>query len=184
VQHQRLAQTIDTELNFVLHDACYFLMKSNNFDNLLLAKAESVWSTPPQNEARINAAFATKSNILLIFSAKNSQSFQGFARVSAESNKNYPPLPWVLPVGLSAKALSSVFTLDWISRSELPYSKVRHIRNSLNMDQPVHVGRDGQEVDAALVRQYAGCLASIGSQPMHRGLDRKLKSLFSYEALT
>ena len=44
------------------------------------------------------------------------KSVTGFARVSAESNKSYPPLPWVLPVGLSAKALSSVFTLDWICR--------------------------------------------------------------------
>jgi len=45
-----------------------------------------------------------------------SRNVAGFARVSAESHKSYPPLPWVLPVGLSAKALSSVFTLDWICR--------------------------------------------------------------------
>jgi len=52
-----LAQTMLAELKLITHDASYFLLKSNNFDNLLLAKAESVWSTPPQNEARINTAF-------------------------------------------------------------------------------------------------------------------------------
>jgi len=48
---------VPAELKLITHDACYFLLKSNNFDNLLLAKAESVWSTPPQNELRINSAF-------------------------------------------------------------------------------------------------------------------------------
>lgn len=50
-------KNMPTELKLITHDASYFLLKSNNFDNLLLAKAESVWSTPPQNEARINIAF-------------------------------------------------------------------------------------------------------------------------------
>jgi len=50
-------KTVPAELKLITHDACYFLLKSNNFDNLLLAKAESVWSTPPQNELRINNAF-------------------------------------------------------------------------------------------------------------------------------
>lgn len=53
----RTAKTVPAELKLLTHDASYFLLKSNNFDNLLLAKAESVWSTPPQNEVRINNAF-------------------------------------------------------------------------------------------------------------------------------
>jgi len=57
VSHVRHTKEIPTELKLVTHDACYFLLKSNNFDNLLLAKAESVWSTPPQNEVRINNVF-------------------------------------------------------------------------------------------------------------------------------
>ena len=41
---------------------------------------------------------------------------KGYARVAAESDKNHPPIRWVLPPGLSAKALSGVFKLDWINR--------------------------------------------------------------------
>jgi len=50
-------KNVPADLKLITHDACYFLLKSNNFDNLLLAKAESVWSTPPQNEVQINNAF-------------------------------------------------------------------------------------------------------------------------------
>jgi hypothetical protein len=41
---------------------------------------------------------------------------EGFARIAAESDRNHPPIHWVLPPGLTAKTLSGVFTLDWISR--------------------------------------------------------------------
>jgi len=54
------SKNMPAELKLITHDASYFLLKSNNFDNLLLAKAESVWSTPPQNEARINIAFKVR----------------------------------------------------------------------------------------------------------------------------
>jgi len=69
--HDICAKNVPAELKLLTHDASYFLMKSNNFDNLLLAKAESVWSTPPQNEAHINIAFkvckysCSLSNLLL-----------------------------------------------------------------------------------------------------------------------
>jgi len=37
---------------------------------------------------------------------------------------------------------------DCYFRDELPFSQVHHLRNSLNMDRPVHVGRDGLVSDA------------------------------------
>jgi len=40
----------------------------------------------------------------------------GFARIVDESTKDHPPIRWVLPQGLSARALSGVFKLDWINR--------------------------------------------------------------------
>lgn len=50
-------QSMPRELKILLNDARYFLIRSSNFDNLLLAKSESVWSTPPHNETRLNDAF-------------------------------------------------------------------------------------------------------------------------------
>jgi len=42
--------------------------------------------------------------------------FVGFARLATVSDKNHPPIRWVLPVGMSARSLSGVFTVDWINR--------------------------------------------------------------------
>lgn len=55
--------------------------------------------------------------MILIFSVKESGAFQGFARINGPSQKDGPRIAWVLPPGISAKALSGVFKLDWVSRS-------------------------------------------------------------------
>ena len=60
--------------------------------------------------------FQENTTVILIFSVRESGSFQGFARVNGSSIKDGPKINWVLPPGISAKALSGVFKLDWISR--------------------------------------------------------------------
>jgi len=46
-----------SKLRYIFRDARYFLIKSNNHENVSLAKAKGVWSTPPINESRLNGAF-------------------------------------------------------------------------------------------------------------------------------
>ena len=103
-----------TKLNYLFRDARFFVVKSNNAENVSLAKSRGVWSTPPQNEARLNKAFDEVRNVLLIYSVKESGKFSGFARLSAQSART--PIPWVLPPGLSARALGGVFKIDWICK--------------------------------------------------------------------
>ncbi|ESP05545.1 hypothetical protein LOTGIDRAFT_228083 [Lottia gigantea] len=136
-----------SKIKYVFRNACYFLIKSNNHENVALAKAKGVWSTPPQNEARLNQAFREYDNVILIFSVKESGRFQGFARVSEEATKDHPPIRWVLPPGMSARALSGVFKLDWITRHDLSFTKVNHLHNPWNDNLPVKIGRDGQEIE-------------------------------------
>ena len=57
----------------------------------------------------------TELDILSQFVAYNLL-FAGFARLTTESDKNHPPIRWVLPAGMPARSLSGVFTLDWINR--------------------------------------------------------------------
>ena len=66
-----------TKLNYLFRDARFFVMKSGNEDNVALAKAKGVWSTPPQNEAKLNHAFEECRNVLLLFSVKESGKFAG-----------------------------------------------------------------------------------------------------------
>lgn len=64
--------------------------------------------------------------MILIFSVRESGSFQGFARINGPSVKDGPKINWVLPPGISAKALSGVFKLDWISRYVMLYSDLNY----------------------------------------------------------
>jgi len=135
-----------TKLNYLFRDARFFLVKSNNAENVSLAKSKSVWSTPPQNEAKFNQAFLESRNVLLIFSVKESGKFCGLARLATESRRDGAKVSWVLPPGLSAKALGGVFKIDWICTGDLSFNKVSHLYNPWNEGKPVKIGRDGQEL--------------------------------------
>lgn len=136
-----------TKLNYLFRDTRFFLIKSNNADNVALSKSKNVWSTLPQNEANLNQAFKESRNVLLIFSVNESGKFAGFARMSGQSRRDIPQVAWVLPPSISVKALGGVFELDWICRKELSFVCTAHLYNSWNDGKPVKIGRDGQEIE-------------------------------------
>lgn len=142
-----------TKLNYLFRDARFFVIKSNNAENVTLSKAKGVWSTLPQNETKLNQAFKESRNVLLIFSVKESGRFAGFARLHGESRHDVNPISWVLPPGLSAKALGGVFKVDWVCRKELPFSATMHLYNPWNEGKPVKIGRDGQEIEPRVAEE-------------------------------
>lgn len=149
------AKTYDyiTMLNYLFRDTRFFVIKSNNAENVTLSKAKGVWSTLPQNEANLNQAYRESRNVILIFSVKESGRFAGFARLHSESRHDVAPISWVLPAGLSAKALGGVFKVDWICRKELPFSSTLHLYNPWNEGKPVKIGRDGQEIEPRVAEE-------------------------------
>ncbi|XP_011299102.1 YTH domain-containing protein 1 [Fopius arisanus] len=142
-----------TKLNYLFRDARFFIIKSNNAENITLSKAKGVWSTLPQNEANLNQAYKESRNVLLIFSVKESGKFAGFARLSTESRRDGAPISWVLPPGLSAKALGGVFKVDWVCRKELPFTSTLHLYNPWNDGKQVKIGRDGQEIEPRVAEE-------------------------------
>lgn len=142
-----------TKLNYLFRDTRFFLIKSNNAENITLSKAKGVWSTLPQNEANLNQAYRESRNVLLIFSVKESGKFAGFARLGSESRRDVAPISWVLPPGLSAKVLDGVFKVDWICRKDLPFSSTLHLYNPWNEGKPVKIGRDGQEIEPKVAEE-------------------------------
>ncbi|KAK2818477.1 hypothetical protein Q5P01_024038 [Channa striata] len=135
-----------SKLRYILRDARFFLIKSNNHENVSLAKAKGVWSTLPVNEKKLNAAFRSARSVVLIFSVRESGKFQGFARLASESHHGGSPIHWVLPAGMNAKMLGGVFKIDWLCRRDLPFTKTAHLSNPWNEHKPVKIGRDGQEI--------------------------------------
>ncbi|XP_021961107.1 YTH domain-containing protein 1 isoform X2 [Folsomia candida] len=136
-----------SKLSYILRDARFYLMKSNNLENVALSKMKGVWSTLPANENKINQAFRESRNVVLIFSVKESGKFSGFARLSTESQRNGTQINWILPAGLSQRALGGVFNIEWIAKNELSFTKTQHLFNPWNEGKPVKIGRDGQEVE-------------------------------------
>lgn len=136
-------------IRYFLKDAVYFVMKSNNQENVDIAMARGVWSTPPQNQIKLDRAFNQFKNVLLIFSVKESGRFAGFARLASMSMKcdgqDGPcPVDWILPPGLTNRNFDTIFNLDWICKLELPFNSTVHLFNPLNEGKPVKVARDGQ----------------------------------------
>jgi hypothetical protein len=39
------------------------------------------------------------------------------------------------------------FRLEWLSTVEIPFFHVGHLKNKLNENEPVLIGKDGQEID-------------------------------------
>lgn len=61
-----------TKLNYLFRDTRFFLIKSNNADNVTLSKTKNVWATLPQNDSNLTQAFKESRNVLLIFSVNES----------------------------------------------------------------------------------------------------------------
>lgn len=142
-----------TKLTYLFRDARFFVIKSNNAENVTLSKTKNVWATLPQNEANLNRAFKECRNVLLIFSVKESGKFAGFSRMSCESKRSGPNVDWVLPPGISAKALGGVFEIDWVCKKELSFTCTTHLYNPWNEGKPVKIGRDGQEIEPKVAQE-------------------------------
>ena len=91
--------------------------------------------------------FAQLTFVYALLSVKESGKFSGFARLATESRHDGPQVSWVLPPGLSARALGGVFRIDWVCRKELSFNKVQHLYNPWNDGKPIKIGRDGQEIE-------------------------------------
>jgi hypothetical protein len=140
-------KSYETLLKYFFKDACYFQIKSINYENVALAKSMGIWSTPIRNEVRLNAAFREHKNVILIFSVQQSGAFQGFARMVSEARPPSEPVPWILPERLSSAALGGVFRIEWLCTKELNFNETRDIYNAFNNNKPVKVARDGQQVE-------------------------------------
>ncbi|XP_077353109.1 YTH domain-containing protein 1 [Festucalex cinctus] len=157
-----------SHLRYILRESRFFVIKSNNHENVSLAKAKGVWSTLPVNEKKLNAAFRSARSVILVFSVRESGKFQGFARLASESLHGGSPIHWVLPAGMNAKMLGGVFKIDWLCRRELPFTKTAHLSNPWNEHKPVKIGRDGQEIQPDVGAQLCALFPLDESVDIHQ----------------
>lgn len=145
--YDRSHKSYDCLLRYFFKDACFFQIKSINHENVELSKSLGVWSTPVQNEMRLNVAFREHRNVILIFSVQQSGGFQGFARMVSKSKTTNRVIPWVLPERMSNRSLGGIIKVEWLCTKELPFHETNDLVNPFNGNKPIKVARDGQQVE-------------------------------------
>lgn len=75
-QLQSISLFLLGHLSNFLNGIRYFIVKSCNRENLELSVQQGVWATQRSNEAKLNEAFDSVENVILIFSVNRTRHFQ------------------------------------------------------------------------------------------------------------
>lgn len=148
--------------------ARFFLLKSWNYENIAIAQHEGTWATQTKNEDIFVEAFQTCRDVIFFFSANHSKAFQGYARMQGLPGERGVSQPsWVKNLHWPTTA---PFRLKWIVKEETPYRAVGNLKNPLNENLAVFVGRDGQEIPEKMGHQLCDI---IDEDTAYRGKFRR-----------
>ncbi|KLU88532.1 hypothetical protein MAPG_07517 [Magnaporthiopsis poae ATCC 64411] len=135
----------------------FFIIKSSNQANVETSIKEGVWVTQSHNGKLLTKAFATSKNVLLFFSVNQSGAFQGYARMCSKPDPGIAQPDWE---DMAGRRTSPPFRVEWLGTTPVTSRQVRYLRNPLNENLSVLVGRDGQEIaektGVALLRMMEG----------------------------
>ncbi|KAL2484361.1 30-kDa cleavage and polyadenylation specificity factor 30 [Forsythia ovata] len=131
----------------------YFIAKSCNRDNLELSVQQRVWATQRSNEAKLNEAFDSVENIILIFPINKTRHFQGCAKMTSRNGGSIGGGNWKHEHGSAHYGRN--FAVKWLKLCELSFHKTLHLRNPYNENLPVKISRDCQELEPSVGEQLA-----------------------------
>ncbi|KAK8567782.1 hypothetical protein V6N13_105729 [Hibiscus sabdariffa] len=134
----------------------YFIVKSCNRENLDLSVQQGVWATQRSNEAKLNEAFDSAENVILIFSVNRTRHFQGCAKMTSKIGGSVGGGNWKYAHGTALYGRN--FSVKWLKLCELSFHKTRHLRNPYNENLPVKISRDCQELEPSVGEQLASLL--------------------------
>ncbi|KAK4742766.1 hypothetical protein SAY87_000767 [Trapa incisa] len=134
----------------------YFIVKSCNRENLEVSVQQGVWATQRSNEAKLNEAFDSTENVILIFSVNRTRHFQGCAKMMSRIGGTVSGGNWKYAHGTAHYGRN--FSVKWLKLCELSFQKTRHLRNPYNENLPVKISRDCQELEPSIGEQLASLL--------------------------
>lgn len=138
------------QINLNPHDqlfekARFFIIKSHNKENIEISQLHNEWATTIANQKKLNDSFGENYTIL-IFSANKSGFFQGYAIMKSYISDKVSDL-WSNENSIK---LGGSFKIEWLCSCELPFTKVKHLTNPLNNNDPIIKSRDTQELTKEL----------------------------------
>lgn len=134
----------------------YFIVKSCNRENLEISVQQGIWATQRSNEAKLNEAFESMENVILIFSINRTRNFQGCAKMTSRIGGYIGGGNWKSANGTAHYGRN--FSLQWLKLCELSFQKTHHLRNPYNDNLPVKISRDCQELEPFIGEQLASLL--------------------------
>ncbi|KAI3741526.1 hypothetical protein L1987_59200 [Smallanthus sonchifolius] len=117
---------------------------------------QGVWATQRSNEAKLNEAFDSVENVILIFSVNRTRHFQGCAKMTSKTGGSVGGGNWKYEHGTAHYGRN--FHVRWLKLCELSFHKTRHLRNPYNENLPVKISRDCQEFEPSIGEQLASLL--------------------------
>lgn len=134
----------------------YFIVKSCNRENLEISVQQGVWATQRSNEAKLNEAFESIENVILVFSINRTRHFQGCAKMTSKIGGFIGGGNWKYAHGTAHYGRN--FSVKWLKLCELSFNKTHHLRNPYNDNLPVKISRDCQELEPFIGEQLASLL--------------------------
>ena len=118
----------------------FFIIKSQNKENIEVSKKENEWATTIPNQKKLNDAFQ-RGNVILIFSASRTRAFQGYAIMTSFIGDKVSA-HWQNENGIK---LGGSFSVFWLCFCELSFERVKDLQNPLNQES-VYKSRDSTEL--------------------------------------
>eukprot|EP00054_Salpingoeca_dolichothecata_P022506 m.147707 g.147707 ORF g.147707 m.147707 type:complete len:657 (+) comp24360_c0_seq1:403-2373(+) len=128
---------------------------------------KSIWSTMRGNSIKFNASYKTVNNVYLIYSVAGSRAFQGYARMTSTVRQEVTK--WASDRG--TVKFDSVFSVEWLNTTGLPFSQTQDLRNNFNQNKLVKVGRDGQEIEPRTGAKLLDRMNKAKPPPRHTSRD-------------
>ncbi len=83
-----------------------------------------MWATQPHNEEKLNEAYATSDDVVLVFSVNGSGHFQGYARMAGPIKQEKAAI-WEGDANVGGP-----FRVEWVQRVDLPHGETDHLRRA------------------------------------------------------
>ncbi|KAK6610735.1 hypothetical protein H4I96_02333 [Botrytis cinerea] len=153
----------------------YFIVKSFNDENVIKCIEDGIWTTQAQNGPIFKEAFETckKRHSYLLNQQKSS-----FSRLCvfplSDFSSPIPQTHHMKPIGENGTLPGAIqipswqnsinwesagaFRVRWLVVCNVRFGKIGHLRNGLNDNLPVLIGKDGQEVEEGCGRGLCECL--------------------------